>query len=531
MSAMNNAHHPNLPLLLIKSRFAFVVRLTCLLFTITPILHSQNRVETREALTHVVKRVEPVLPQEAVAARVGGTVYADVIIRADGTVESVEILAGAEMLRATVANAIKQWTFRPFLENGKAARIITLIEIPFVDPAREEEKRIYEGYRTSEYQCRRQMESEPKTSISPCQSVVEFSKQLPQERQLERSSALTLLGEAFFINQLYRDALTQLELALATRQKKSGLNDEGTASLFEMVGITHFALGDFAKADETMAASVRSYEGAIQQLPTFAASYTPRLQTTLRHYADMKKAAGDLAGAEALMKKADAMRLPAPPPLPSVSEARTMDGIRLIGPAVSLTEEDLKKIRALMPSGAPPIWLIIGQPVGMYRPLSWDVQVYLDPDSTSPALRTGRLITLSTQLPAADALSASKTWTQRLVTGKWAHLPLPGRDVRDVQNEKDRNRPVELVEFGGGPKFEDREISRVLAFVRSKAASTPAASERPRLATDIQPWPVASLSKWSSVEIEAYLLNPATRGGQSVRIKLSGDEISVSEMR
>src|SRR5688572_5736313 len=500
--AMVNPRNPKLTL---KTIVLVVFGAACLLFGTPRNAGAQNRVETNEALARVVKRVEPVPPQAAIAAKVGGDVYADVTVRADGIVESVEILAGAEMLKAPVVSALKQWTFKPFLENGKPARIITLIVIPFVDPVREEEGRIYEGYRTSEYQCRRQLESAPQSSVPACRAVVEFARQLPQERQLERSGAITLLGQAFFLNRQYPDALTQFEQALATRQKKSGLNDEGTASQFELVAMAHFALGNIAKADESMAASVRSYEGAIKQLPTMVSNYTPRLQATLRRYADMKRTAGDVAAADALVRRANAIALPAAPAAPRVPEARTMDGVRLIGPAANLTADDLGKIRARMPSGAPPIWLIMGRPVGMYGPLSWDVQVYLEPDSTSPALRIGRLITLSTQLPSADAFSATKTWTQKLVTGKWAQMPLPGRGIRDVQNEKDRNRPVDLIEFGGGPKFENSEVSRVLTFVRNAAVTGPAGSERPRLATDIQPWPIASLSKWSATEIEAHL--------------------------
>jgi hypothetical protein len=54
-----------------------------------PGIHAQSRIETREALTHVTSRVEPTVPPEATAAKVGGRIYADVVVRANGTVESV----------------------------------------------------------------------------------------------------------------------------------------------------------------------------------------------------------------------------------------------------------------------------------------------------------------------------------------------------------------------------------------------------------------------------------------------------------
>jgi hypothetical protein len=493
-------------------------------------LSAQNRVDAREALTHVTKRIDPTVPKEAAEAKVGGKVYADVIIRADGTVESVEILAGADMLKSTTSAAIKQWTFRPFLEGGKPARVIALIEIDFPDPVKDEERRIYDGYRTSEYQCRRQLESSPESAIKPCEDAVAFALQLPAERKLERSQTITLLGQAFVTSRRFADALLQFERALSIRRESGGLNDEGVAALFELIGITHFAAGDWDKADRSMAASVNSYEGAIAALPNFGPRYTPRLQATLRRYSNMKRSVGDTAGADALIRKADALTVPAAP-APPVEDVRKLDGVTLLGPTGSrLAEEDLRKIRALMPKGAPSVWLIIGQRLGMYGPLSWDIQVYLQPDFTSPELRIGRLITLTSRLAAPDAFSASKTWEQKVVTGRYGQVVLPGRTMGDVQSETDRNRPFEIVEFSNAP-FTNDEILRLVKFVRDRAVDTRSNTDPPRTATDIQPWAIQILMRWSPTEAEPVLINPSTRGSQTMRLRFTAEGISILEMR
>jgi tetratricopeptide (TPR) repeat protein len=500
-----------------------------LVFVLAPSrIDAQSRVPFPEALTHLVKRVDPIAPPQAAAAKVGGMVYADVVIRADGTVEAVEIVNGAEMLRPVVINALKQWTFKPFLENGKPARVMTLAEVAFPDPVRDEERRIYEGFRTAEFECRRASESFPQSAVEPCQQAVDFSRQLPVERQLERSGAISNLGQALFINRRFGEALSAFEEGLAIRQKSAGLNDEGTAAMFELVGLTHFALKEFAKADQAMASSVNSYEKAIETLPTYRAMYTPRLQAVLRRFAEMKNARGEVAEARVLNDKADSLNLP--PAAPKAPEV--IAGIRYMGPPGSfLTETDVQRIRSLIPNGAPSPWLLVGKEVGLYGPLTWNVEVYLGPEVNSAGFRMGQLMTLTTKLGAPDAFAENKAWEQRTRTELYGQEFSASNNPGEVENFSDRRMPFGIVSLSNEPKLKSEEVQRILAFIHGRAIKDAVPAAGARLSTDIQPWGIVEISRWSGNEIQVLLREPGGRRIQQVRIRMDAAGLTLLELR
>src|SRR5471030_2916296 len=92
------------------------------------------RIPPQEALAAIVKMIEPVAPA-GTAGSSGGEVDCDVIIATDGTVESATTLAGAETLRPAAIAAVRQWRFKPFVVDGRPARVVALIALHFPDPA------------------------------------------------------------------------------------------------------------------------------------------------------------------------------------------------------------------------------------------------------------------------------------------------------------------------------------------------------------------------------------------------------------
>src|SRR6187401_3210110 len=85
------------------------------------------RVEMEEVSRQVLTRVDPVTPPAAAAAKIGGLVIAEIIIRVNGTVESARIIAGDAALHQAAVEAVRKWTFKPFLRNGKPTRVTALI--------------------------------------------------------------------------------------------------------------------------------------------------------------------------------------------------------------------------------------------------------------------------------------------------------------------------------------------------------------------------------------------------------------------
>jgi TonB family protein len=76
----------------------------------------------------VIKRVEPIYPPIARAARIEGVVMLDAVILKDGSVDRVQVLKSANpILDKSAADALKQWRFTPGNQN-----VIMTLTVRFV---------------------------------------------------------------------------------------------------------------------------------------------------------------------------------------------------------------------------------------------------------------------------------------------------------------------------------------------------------------------------------------------------------------
>ena len=76
--------------------------------------------------------VEPVYPEAARAHHVSGSVVLRAIIGADGHIKTVEVVssANAEFNQAAI-DAVRQWTYKPYMLNGKPTEVDTTITVNF----------------------------------------------------------------------------------------------------------------------------------------------------------------------------------------------------------------------------------------------------------------------------------------------------------------------------------------------------------------------------------------------------------------
>jgi protein TonB len=82
----------------------------------------------------VVKEVAPHYTQEAMKARIQGTVLLSTVVRQDGTVSDVSVTRSLDAkygLDDEAVKAVKQWTFSPGLKDGKAVAVKVTIEMAF----------------------------------------------------------------------------------------------------------------------------------------------------------------------------------------------------------------------------------------------------------------------------------------------------------------------------------------------------------------------------------------------------------------
>jgi TonB family protein len=89
------------------------------------------RVDPAEQETRRVKEVKPVYPDIARQAGIEGIVSMRVIINKDGAVEKVEVLSGEQALQQAAISAVRQWRYRPFLLDGNAVPVVTIVNLKF----------------------------------------------------------------------------------------------------------------------------------------------------------------------------------------------------------------------------------------------------------------------------------------------------------------------------------------------------------------------------------------------------------------
>ena len=76
-------------------------------------------------------KVQPEYPEEARKAGIQGTVTMHVIIGKDGHIASIDVISGPAELEEAALNAVKQWTYKPFLLNGQQTEVDSTVIVNF----------------------------------------------------------------------------------------------------------------------------------------------------------------------------------------------------------------------------------------------------------------------------------------------------------------------------------------------------------------------------------------------------------------
>jgi periplasmic protein TonB len=79
----------------------------------------------------LIRRVEPLYPPLARAARIQGPVVLAAIISTAGTIEHLQVLSGHPMLVNAALQAVGQWRYRPYVLNGEVIEVETQITVNF----------------------------------------------------------------------------------------------------------------------------------------------------------------------------------------------------------------------------------------------------------------------------------------------------------------------------------------------------------------------------------------------------------------
>jgi protein TonB len=100
---------------------------------IIPKLEPVKRVRISQGVTQgmLLSKIGPAYPKIALAAHISGVVLLHAIISKEGTITELQVVSGHAVLIPAAMNAVKQWTYRPYLLNGEPVEVETNIVVTF----------------------------------------------------------------------------------------------------------------------------------------------------------------------------------------------------------------------------------------------------------------------------------------------------------------------------------------------------------------------------------------------------------------
>jgi TonB family protein len=85
---------------------------------------------------NLLNKVMPVYPPEAKKAKIQGKVVLSAVVGKDGNVENLQVLSGPNELQQSSLDAVRQWTYKPYLLNGDPVEVKTTVNVIYsLNPA------------------------------------------------------------------------------------------------------------------------------------------------------------------------------------------------------------------------------------------------------------------------------------------------------------------------------------------------------------------------------------------------------------
>jgi periplasmic protein TonB len=89
------------------------------------------RVGGMVAAPKLLKRVEPIYPDLAIASRASATIILEAQVDVHGAVKTVRVLRGHPLFDDSAMTAVKQWRYKPLLLNGQPTEFILTVTVLF----------------------------------------------------------------------------------------------------------------------------------------------------------------------------------------------------------------------------------------------------------------------------------------------------------------------------------------------------------------------------------------------------------------
>jgi len=89
------------------------------------------RVGSKPEAATLIYEVKPIYPSLARLARIQGVVILEALINKGGSIESLRVISGHELLIRAALDAVRQWKYRPTILNGEPVDVTTTVTVTF----------------------------------------------------------------------------------------------------------------------------------------------------------------------------------------------------------------------------------------------------------------------------------------------------------------------------------------------------------------------------------------------------------------
>lgn len=292
----------------IKTLFA-VLGLVCLAVAQEP-----RQVSNEEANQHLTKRVEPQYPKMAETAHIQGVVLMEITITESGGVTGLKAIMGHPVLVQSAMDAVAQWQFEPFLQDGRPVAVRAPIRVDFsLGPGAE----LRGKYLQQEVDCTRQIQNnQPPQAEAACNQALETAVKLPKSFTSDKMRAYGNAGTAAYnlkkADAALEDFKQQLSYAQQALQPGSPLMVQVHINLgraYEATGKMQEADAEYTETEKAQEAAMADLESRREKLRPGAyeglkPSYAHGMEITLQEHVRLLRKMGKISEAQALEQRA-----------------------------------------------------------------------------------------------------------------------------------------------------------------------------------------------------------------------------------
>ena len=93
--------------------------------------HNPAKVAGGVMAGNILTKVNPVYPQDAKDAKISGAVVMKAVIDKEGKIANLQVVSGPKELQRASIDAVRQWTYKPYLLNGQPTEVETMIQVTY----------------------------------------------------------------------------------------------------------------------------------------------------------------------------------------------------------------------------------------------------------------------------------------------------------------------------------------------------------------------------------------------------------------